>query len=525
MLKKLPHTYFIVFLIVVLAAALTWVLDGGEFTKDANGNVIPNSYHAVESNPQTWQVFSAFFDGFVKQAAIVCFILVVGAAFWVMNATNSVSIGIHQFLGFTKNLEKYKLFKSIGVENFIIVLVMLLFSVFGAVFGMSEETIAFIAIFVPLAITMGYDSLVGVGMCFVASGLGFAGAVLNPFTIGIAQGIAGLPPFSGLEFRLVCWLAINTLGIAYVLHYAKKLKKDPSKSLVHTSDAYWREKNSQQASSLKPIKHRSAWYVWLALSAALLGFAVQYPVSEVVVSESSSFRLPAIPILGGLFFILGYFNLKKSANAFILQLLLFTIFFLVIGVMAYHWYVMRIATLFLVLGIASGIAVGYNADKIINLLIEGAKDIMSAAVVVGLAGGIIIILENGRVIDTILNGIASSMQGFGHYPSVVMMYGIQTLINIFIPSGSAQAALTIPIMSQLADLLEISRQAIVMAFQFGDGFTNMITPTSPVLLGVISVAKIPYQTWFKWILPLIILLSILGILLLAPTVFIKMNGF
>jgi uncharacterized ion transporter superfamily protein YfcC len=193
--------------------------------------------------------------------------------------------------------------------------------------------------------------------------------------------------------------------------------------------------------------------------------------------------------------------------------------------MGYDWYIMEIASLFFGMGLFSGITMNKSANDIAKLFIEGAKDIMSAALVVGLAGGIIVVLQQGHIIDTILHGLSSSMKEFGQLGSVSVMYGIQTLINVVIPSGSAKAALTMPIMAPFSDLIDLSRQATVVAFQFGDGFTNMITPTSGVLIGVLGVAKIPYDKWVKWITPLMIVLMILGWLLLIPTVTMKLNGF
>jgi uncharacterized ion transporter superfamily protein YfcC len=193
--------------------------------------------------------------------------------------------------------------------------------------------------------------------------------------------------------------------------------------------------------------------------------------------------------------------------------------------MGYHWYIMKIASLFFAMGIFSGIAMGNNADQITKLFLDGAKDIMGAALIVGLAGGIIAILQEGQVIDTILYKLSQGMQDFGRVASIGVMYFIQTVINIIIPSGSAKAALTMPIMAPFSDLIGISRQATVMAFQFGDGFTNMITPTSGVLIGVIGVAKIPYEKWVRWVWPLILILMVVGFLLLIPTVTMDLNGF
>jgi uncharacterized ion transporter superfamily protein YfcC len=198
---------------------------------------------------------------------------------------------------------------------------------------------------------------------------------------------------------------------------------------------------------------------------------------------------------------------------------------LIIGVMGYEWYIMEIAALFFAMGILAGISYSHSPNKITKLFIEGAADILSAALVVGLAGGIIVILEEGKVVSTILHAASTAMKDVGDIASVQIMYAIQTAINIIIPSGSAKAALTMPIMAPFSDLIGVSRQATVMAFQFGDGFTNMITPTSGVLIGVLGVARIPYEKWVKWVTPLIIILIIIGALLLIPTVTMKLNGF
>jgi uncharacterized ion transporter superfamily protein YfcC len=193
--------------------------------------------------------------------------------------------------------------------------------------------------------------------------------------------------------------------------------------------------------------------------------------------------------------------------------------------MGYEWYVMEIATLFFAMGLASGLAMNYTLNDITKHFLDGVRDILSAGLIVGLAGGIIIILKNGQVIDTLLYYISDSMNDLGNYATVSIMYVIQTGINLIMPSGSAKAALTMPIMSQFSDLIGISRQATVMAYQFGDGFTNMITPTSGVLMGVLGIARIPYDKWLKWVAPFMLIMIILGFLLLIPTVTMKLNGF
>lgn len=529
--RKFPHTYVIVFMIIIFAALLTWLVPGGQYareTVEVNNTlrevVKSDSFEFTQSNPQTWQIFSSLFDGFVDKADIIVFILLIGGAFWILNSSKAIDVGIYAFLRKARVLEKFKLVRWIGVDNIIISLIMLFFSVFGATFGMSEETIAFIIIFVPMSISMGYDSIVGVSLCFIAAGLGFAGAILNPFTIGIAQGLSHLPLFSGIEYRMFCWVVINIVGIGYVLWYVRRIKRKPELSPVYEEDQFWREKSSEEEA--KPDYHtpRAAWITYLILSGVLLVYAFRLPLSELKIGLSV-ITLPVFPVLAGLFIVSNIFALRKSVHFFILNLLMFTILLLIVGVMGYDWYVMEIATLFMALGIFSGIAMNYSANNITNLFLEGVKDILSAAMIVGLAGGIIIVLERGMIIDTLLFYASGAMENMGNLATVWTMYVIQTGINIIIPSGSAKAALTMPLMSQFSDLIGLSRQATVMAFQFGDGFTNLITPTSGILIGVLGVARIPYNKWVKWITPLMILLMAVGALLLIPTVTMQLNGF
>ncbi|MDO5342038.1 MAG: AbgT family transporter [Bacteroidia bacterium] len=525
--RKVPHTYVIIFFIIVLAAMLTWFIKPGKYIDGTFyfENEIPiENQGDFNPEPQTWQVFSALFDGFVEQKSIIAFILIIGGAFWIMNKSRAIDMGIFSFLKFTKRLENNKILGAIGVDNIIIVLIMLLFSFFGAIFGMSEECIAFVVIVIPLAISMGYDSIVGLCMVYVAAHIGFAGAILNPFTIGIAQGIAEVPLFSGIGYRIFCWVIINIFGIAFVLKYAHKVKKNPTSSIMFDDDAYWRKTAAAQGEEFEKYVPKAAWFVYGFLLVAMVLFSFENPSTTLKIGTGAT-TLPLIPVLTGLFAVAGVFSLRKTVHNFILLLLAYTILYLIIGVMGYGWYVGEIATLFLAMGVSAGVAIGKSASDIAGLFVEGMKDILSAAMVVGLAGGIVIILKNGGVIDTILYGFSKSMSDFGKVASVEVMYGIQTFINIIIPSGSAKAAITMPIMAPFSDLIGISRQATVMAFQFGDGFTNMITPTSGVLIGALGVAKIPYQKWFKWVWKFILMMVILGAILLIPTVTMSLKGF
>jgi uncharacterized ion transporter superfamily protein YfcC len=317
-------------------------------------------------------------------------------------------------------------------------------------------------------------------------------------------------------------------GISFVLMYARKIKLNPQRSSVYGEDDYWRSKGRSDIENLTGKATLSAWISYLMLLSGLVLFSVFHPLTTFRLGDpdaGAALTLPVVPVFTGLFALAAGLSLRKSVQFYLLSLLGFTILFLIIGVTGYRWYIMKMAALFFALGIFSGVAMNYSPNRITALFLEGVKDILPAALIVGLAGGIIVILEDGKIIDSILHSLSSSMEGLGRISSVAIMYAVQTLINIMIPSGSAQAALTMPIMAPFSDLVGISRQAAVMVYQFGDGFTNMITPTSGVLIAVLGVARIPYEKWVRWIIPFMILLLILGFLLLIPPVTMELNGF
>ena len=497
---KVPNTYVIIFTVILLSAISTWFVSGGE--------------------PQTWQIFSALYEGFSQQAGIIAFVLVIGGAFWVVNSTKAVDDGILKFIRQVQKLERYPLVHKLGVGNIVITLVMLLFGVFGAVFGMSEETIAFVAVVIPLARSLGYDDFVGVCMVYVAAHVGFAGAMLNPFTIGIAQDMSGLPLFSGIEYRIFCWLVLMAISITFVLWYAHKVKNKSVSTLDNQG-------NTDNIVSEQEIRgKKGAWVSFGLILASLLMFCINYASECVIKVGQSEMAAPwLLWVATGLFAAASLAALKNSVRMFILNMLMFTIVFLVVGVMGYGWYLPEICALFLALAIASGISAGYSSDKIATEFIAGAKDIFSAALIIGFAAGIIVILKNGNVINTMLESMAAALEESGRVGALGTMYGIQTFINLFIPSASAKAAVTMPIMAPFSDLIGVSRQATVLAFQFGDGFTNMITPCSGVLLAVLSVARIAYEKWFRFIWKFILLMIIVGFLLLLPTLFMELPGF
>ena len=433
-MKKFPNTYVIIAALIVLCAVLTWFVPGGTYVTGEDGTL---SYERVEAAPQTWQVFSAVYHGFVKQAGIIIFILVVGGAFWLLNATGAVTAGISRFIARVGRRDKW-----------VLVAITVLFSLAGAVFGMSEETIPFVGIVVPLVVSMGYDALMGMLIVYVASNIGFSAAFLNPFTVGIAQDMAGLPLFSGMGYRVFCWAVLTVLTALFVVIYAHRTRKAPAEAV----------------------------------------------------------RLEDIPL--------------TTRQSWILIVLLLTVIALIVGVTVWEWYLPEITALFLGMGIVCGIIAGFGANRIAEELLAGAKDILSAALVVGFASGIIVILQDGHVVDSLLHGMQEGLDGTGPVASLSAMYGIQALINFLIPSATAKAAITIPIMAPFADMVGVSRQAMVLAFQFGDGFTNMVTPTSGVLIAALAMARIPYAKWVKWIWKGVAALLVIGWILLVGTVLI-----
>ena len=435
---KVPGTYTIIFAMILLSALLTWFVPGGEYVKGEEGTL---SYRDVESVPQLFGVFTALYHGFVKQSGIIIFILIVGGSFWLLNSTGAISVGIGRFI------------RSVGrYHKVVLVAITLLFSLAGAIFGMSEETIPFVGIVVPLVVSMGYDAFLGMLIVYVAANVGFSSAFLNPFTVGIAQEMAELPLFSGMEYRLFCWAILTLLLILFVLFYAKSVYKAPQAA-----------------------------------------------------AEQQIFAAP---------------QQMSAAQKIILLILFATIVLLVVGVTLWGWYMAEISGLFLAMGIVSGIVAGYDSGRISSEMIAGAKDILSSALVVGLASGIIVILQEGRIIDSILNSLQAALNNAGGEWSLSAMYGIQALINTIIPSATAKAAITIPIMAPFSDMVGVSRQAMVLAFQFGDGFTNMITPTSGVLIASLSMARISYSDWVRKIWRPVLALMVIGLLLLLGTLLI-----
>ena len=335
----------------------------------------------------------------------------------------------------------------------LIPIIMFLFSLCGSVFGMAEETIPFIPIFVSLMIAAGFDSITGVAVVLCGASAGFAGAFINPFTIQVAQGIAELPLLSGMSFRIVMYICMVILSVTMVMRYAVKVRKNPQISVMHDFDK----------------------------------------------TREDVADLDALPAFGG-------------REKLILVVFLATIILLVYGVIKKGWYMDEIAALFLGMSMVVAAIGGLGFNGYANALSKGMADIAGGALVVGFARGILVVMTDGNILYTILHGAASLLNGLPAMVSAAGMYVFQCLLNFIVPSGSGQAAVSMPILAPLSDLVGVTRQTACIAFQLGDGISNIFTPTSGYFMAGLALAKVPWSKWAKWFLPILGLQYLLGLI-------------
>jgi uncharacterized ion transporter superfamily protein YfcC len=458
-MKSSPQfdTLILIFAVVALVAAATWVVPGGEYQrqiKDGKTLVVPDSFAYVPGEPQgIGALLMAPVRGFIEAAHIIAFLFVIGGAFMVIQETGAVTHGIR---GLASAFAERP-----HLQKYFIPATMLIFSLAGGIFGMCEETMPFVLIFIPLALSLGYDSLVGTAIPFLGAAAGFAGSVLNPFTVGIAQTIAELPLYSGLEYRVVIWVISTVSMITFVMLYAARVKADPRRSLVFEID-----------------RERKA------------GLHLE-------TSEEGGFQLRHKLVLA-------------TFGAAIVAL--------VVGILKFGWYINEIAALFFALGIVSGIVGRLSASKLTAAFKAGARDMVGVALIIGCARAILVVATDGKILDTMLHGLAGLITHLHPIAAAQAMFITQGIVNFFVHSGSGQAALTMPVMAPLADVIGISRQTAVLAFQFGEGWINPILPTSGVTMGVLGLAGIPWEKWFRWMLPVQIYFFILALLLMVPAV-------
>ena len=463
----MPHPIVLIYVLVIMMVILTWVIPSGEFqrveTKVGGSSrlvTVPGTFHRVPQQPAGLEaLLLSPIRGFQDGMLIIVFLFIIGGAFNVINESGAINLAIKRMAAAFS--------RRPGLQRFIIPALMLVFSLAGSVFGMCEETIPFILIFIPLAISLGYDSIVGVAIPFLGAAAGFAAAFFNPFTVGVAQGLSNLPLYSGLAYRLVVWVIGTTITITFVMIYAARIKKDPTKSPVYDLD---RERTEAVPTGGADM---AAW----------------------------NWRHRAVLAVFGLGIVL-----------------------LVAGILIKHWYIEEIAALFMAMGLAAGFAAGQGPSQIAKNFVAGARDFVGVAFVIACGRAILIVAQDAKILDTMLYSASNLISMFPRIVTAQMMFLTQSVINFFVHSGTAQAALTMPIMAPLSDLVHITRQTTVFAYQLCE-FVNPILPTSAVTMGVLGMAKIPWDKWAKWFLPLMLILVGLSLLLLIPPVLTNWGPF
>ena len=455
----MPHTLVVVMALVILVLALSWVVPSGEYARSevqtsagTRTVTVAGTYHQVEKvYLGLHMVLLSPIKGFLDGALLICFLLMIGGSFAIFQETGAVEFGIRRLTA--------SITKRPRLEHLLIPALMVVFSLGGSVFGMCEETIPFVIIFIPLARSLGYDSIVGTSIPFLGAAAGFAAAFFNPFTVGIAQSISGVPLYSGLGYRLVTWVIGTVVIITYVMRYARKVKRNPEISPVLDID---RERGAVDS-------HGGAEVGW---------------------------------------------DLRHLAT---LALFVASMVLLVVGVLLWKWYIDQIAVLFFGMGIALGFVGGMGPSHVARTFVNGAKDMVGVVFIVACARALLVIAQDAKIMDTILYGTSSLISLLPRGLIAQLMFLVQCVINFFIHSGTAQAALTMPIMSPLADLVGITRQTAVYAYQLCE-FVNPILPTSAATMGVLGAAKIPWERWARWFFPLMLILIGLSFLLLIPPV-------
>jgi len=434
---NVPHVYILLLALILICSVLSYIIPAGQYDMmDVGGREVVDSetYHIVESTPVSiMQFLSAVPRGMTESAQIIFFIFIIGGAFAVLEKTKAIEAGVGRLI---------KLLK--GQTWIVLPIILVLFALGAAVFGMSEETIPFIPIFVSLCLAMGYDSITGAAIVLCGAAAGYAGAFINPFTLQVAQGIAQLPILSAMGFRVIIFIVMVIVTATFILLYANKIKKDPTKS----------------------------------------------PMYELDKARDDVYDLN---------------NLKEFGMREKLILLVFvgTIALLVFGVVQLGWYMDEIAALFLGMSMIVAVIGGMGMNEYALTLGKGMAEIASGALVVGFARGVLVVMTDGNILHTILHAVASLLTGLPAMISAVGMYIFQCLLNFIVPSGSGQAAVSIPIMAPLGDLVGVTRQTVCIAFQIGDGLSNIFTPTSGFFMAALAFAKIPWAKWAKWLLPLI----------------------
>ncbi len=448
----LPHIFIILFGIVLVCAILTWIIPAGNFDRmevDGREVVVPGTWHEVDASPVGFLTFfQSFFNGMVNAGEIVFFVFIAFASTGFIIRSGAFD-GLVSFL--------MKIFKG-NSSVIIIPIFMALFGLGSSTVGMFEEWLPFIPIFAAIFIGLGYDAVVGLAVVALGAGMGFSGATINPFTVGVAQGIAEVEYTSGAGFRVICHAVMLIVAAAIVMRYALKIKKDPTKSLVYGDD-------------------------FSAILDANTGEEKAFGIQQ---------KLVLLDLIAGIAVV-------------------------VWGVKTNGWYFAEISAIFLIMGIVAAIIMRTGLDEIGNHFASGFQDACTACMMIGIARATLIVLQEGNIIDTVVYGLSLPLSHLPIWLSAIFMLIMQTILNFFIPSGSGQAAVSMPIMAPMADLLGITRDTAVLAYQFGDGLSNIVWPTAFAAI-MSGLAGVKLDKWWKFIFPIFFAIIIVQAILMVVAV-------
>lgn len=459
---KFPTAYTILFLLIILVAAATWVIPAGSYERQMNEALgrevpIPGTYQEVEPNPQGLREvliapIAGFYDPDSYEASaidVALFVLVIGGFLGVVTKTGAIDAGIGGAMTALK-----------GREKWMIPILMALFAAGGTIYGMAEESLAFYALIIPVMIAAGYDSATAVAIIMLGAGIGTLGSTINPFATVIASDAAGVPFTNGIILRFVILILGWLTCVAYVMRYAARVKADPSRSIVADRLA------EHRAHFLKGREETGT------------------------------------PPLTGM---------RK------LVLLLFALSFAVMiyGVAVAGWWMAEMSALFLAAALVVGILTRMGEEEFTTTFVNGARDLLGVALVIGVARGIVVVMDSGMITDTILFWSEQAVSGLGNIAFINAMFGVQLVLSFFVPSSSGLAVLTMPIMAPLADFSGIERDLVVTAYQSANGLLNLVNPTFAVVMGGLAIGQVPYDRWFRFMVPLMLILAVLIIVLLS----------
>jgi len=454
--SRFPTAYTILFGLIILVAALTWIIPAGQYERAMNEEVgrevaVPGTYQIVDPNPQGFvDVMLAPTGGFYDPDSyaanaidVALFVLFLGGFLGVMNATGAIDTGIRSAMRHLK-----------GHEIWMIPILMVLFAIGGTTYGMAEETLAFYAILIPVILAAGYDAVTGVAIILIGAGIGVLGSTINPFATVIAANAAGIPFTDGIVLRFILLIGGLVICIGYVMRYARRVKADPSRSVV----------------------------------------ARQWPAHKKLFLEDHEQEIHS----------------AKLTTTQIIALIIFALTFAVMiwGVSSQGWWMARMGSLFFGAAIVIGIVARLGEKKLTGSFVDGARDLLGVALVVGLARGIVVIMEQGMIADTILHSAETSLGGLPELAFINLMFWIEVGMSFFVPSSSGLAVLSMPIFAPLADFASVGRDLVVTAYQSANGLVNLINPTFAVVVGGLAIGRVSYDRWLAFIWPLLLILTV-----------------